>query len=65
MPMGLVNAPEVFIQMINSFFMNMLDKRVVVILENILIYSNTVKKHFKLLQKVFAHLHKHAFYCKL
>ena len=45
--------------------MNMLDKGVVVFLDNGLIYSTTVDEHFELLEKVFAHLHKHAFYCKL
>ena len=41
----------------------MLDKRVVVFLDDILIYSTTVEEHFELLEKVFACLH--AFYCKL
>ena len=45
--------------------MDMLDKRVVVFLDNILIYSTIAKEHFKLLEKVFACLLKNEFYCKL
>ena len=43
----------------------MLDKGVVVFLDNILRYSTMVKEHFKLPEKVFVCLHKHAFYYKL
>ena len=45
--------------------MDMLDKGVVVFLDGILIYSKMVEEHFKLLEKVFARLCKHVFYCKL
>ena len=45
--------------------MNMWDKRVVVFLNDVLIYSTTVEEHFKLLEKVFTHLQKYEFYCKL
>ena len=54
MPMGLTNAPATFIRTMNNLFMDMLDKRVVVLLDNILIYSATVEEHFELLEKVFA-----------
>ena len=43
----------------------MLDKGVVVFLDDILIYSTMVEGHFELLEKVFACLCKHEFYCKL
>ena len=39
----------------------MLDKGVVVFLDDVLIYSTIVEKHFKLLEKVFAHLYKYIF----
>ena len=45
--------------------MDMLDKGVVVFLDNILIYSIKIEEHFELLEKVFACLHKYEFYCKL
>ena len=65
MPMGLMNVPATFMQMMNNLFVDMLDKGVVVFLDDILIYSKIVEEHFELLEKVFARLHKHAFYCKL
>ena len=64
MPMGLMNALAVFMQTMNNLFVGMLDKGVVVFLDDILIYSTTVKEHFKLFQKLFTYLHKHAFNCK-
>ena len=48
----------------NSLFMDMLDKEVVVFLNDVLIYCTMVEEHFKL-EKVFAHLYKYEFYCKL
>ena len=45
--------------------MDLLDNRVLVFLDHILIYSTMVKEHYKLLEKVFACLHKYEFYCKL
>ena len=52
-------------QTMNNLFVDLLDKRVVVFLDDILIYRNLVEDHFKLLKKVFKHLCKHVFYCKL
>ena len=65
MSMGLINMPATFMRMMNNFFMDMLDKGVVIFLDNILIYSTIADKHFELLEKVFAHLNKHEFYFKL
>ena len=65
MPMGLINAPAIFMRIMNNLFMDKLDKKVVVFLDDIRIYSITVEEHFKLLEKVFAHLYKYKFYCKL
>ena len=48
-----------------NLFVDMLDKGVVVFLDNILIYSTMVEEYFDLLEKVLAHLHKYKFYCKL
>ena len=41
--------------MMNSLFIDMLDKGVMVFLDDILIYSTTLEEHFKLLEKVFAY----------
>ena len=62
--MGLTNAPEAFMWIMNNLLGDMLDKGVV-FLYDVLIYSTIVKEHFKLLEKVFACLHMYEFYCKL
>ena len=43
MPMGLTNAPAIFMQIMNNLFVDMLDKGVVVFLDDILIYSTMVE----------------------
>ena len=63
--MGLTNAPAMFMQTMNNLFLDLLDNRFVVFLGSVLIYSTMVEEHFKLLEKVFACLHKSEFYCKL
>ena len=57
--MGLTNALAMFIQIINSLFMDIQDKGVVAFLDDVAIYSTTVEEHFKLLEKVFVCLYKH------
>ena len=63
--MGLTNAPAKFMQTMNNLFVDMLDKGVIVFLDDMLIYSTMVEEHFELLEKVFTCLHKYEFYCKL
>ena len=63
--MGLTNAPTTFMRMMNDLFMDMLDKGVIVFLDDMLIYSTMVEENFELLEKVFAYLCKYKFYCKL
>ena len=65
MPMGLVNTLVLFMQTRNNLFMDVLYKRVVVFLDNILIYNTMVEEHFKFLEKVFTYLCKYALFCKL
>ena len=57
--MGLMNVPVMFMQSINNLFIALLDKEVVVFLDDILVYSMTMEGHFKLLEKVFICLYKH------
>ena len=65
MPMGLMNEPATFMQAMNNLFLDMLDKGVVVFLDDILIYSIMAEEHFILLEKVFTCLYRYEFYCKL
>ena len=62
MPMGLMNTPATFIQMMNNLLMDLLDNGVLVFLDDMLLYSIIVEEHFKLLEKVFACLCKYKFY---
>ena len=64
-PMGLTNAPAIFIQTINNLFSNMLDFGMAVILDDILVYSHMIKEHFTLLEKILVCLCPYIFYCKL
>jgi hypothetical protein len=42
---GLANAPSYFMNLMNKVFMEELDRFVVVFIDNILIYSETVEEH--------------------
>ena len=63
--MGLKNAPATFMWMMNNLFKDMLDQGVVVFLDNMLLYNTTSGGYFKLLEKVFTHLLRYKFNCKL
>ena len=65
MSMGLTNVPAMFMQMMNNLFADMLDKGLIVFLDDMLIYSTMAEEYFELLEKVFACLRKYKFYCKL
>ena len=45
-PIGLKNAPEICIQTMNNLFVDLLDKLIVVFLDDKLIYSTTREEHF-------------------
>ena len=65
MPMGLTNAPAMFMRTMNSLFLDMLDSGVAVFLDNILMYLGMVDEHFTLLEQVLVCLYQYMFYCKL
>ncbi|WVZ97548.1 hypothetical protein U9M48_043074 [Paspalum notatum var. saurae] len=64
MSFGLTNAPAFFMYMMNSVFMNELDKFVVVFLDDILIYSKDEKEHEEHLRIVLTWLREHKLYAK-
>ena len=45
LPMGLTNAPAMFMWAINSLFTDLLDQGVIVFLDDVLVYSHTKDKH--------------------
>ena len=64
MPFGLTNAPATFCTLMNKIFHPFLDKFVVVYLDDIVIYSNTLEEHLDHLRKVFRLLRQNELYVK-
>ncbi|CAI7905707.1 unnamed protein product [Closterium sp. NIES-53] len=56
MPFGLTNAPSTFQLTMNGVFRDMLDKKFIIYLDDILVYSKTKEEHFKDLEEVFRRL---------
>ncbi|CAI7731546.1 unnamed protein product [Closterium sp. NIES-53] len=65
MPFGLCNAQVTFQAEMNHILWPLLEERVVVNLDDILIYSNNMKEHVEHLWKVFKILRENKFYVKL
>ncbi|GJP54452.1 hypothetical protein CLOM_g13540 [Closterium sp. NIES-68] len=59
MPFGLTNAPSTFQITMNGVFRDLLDKCVIIYLDDILIYSKTREQHLKDLDAVFQRLQQH------
>ena len=62
MPEGLTNAPAAFQHFMNDIFVDLLDLRVIVYLDDILIYSETLEEHCKLMKEVLQCLWKNRLY---
>ena len=58
-PFGLVNAPATFKTMMNKVLRAFLDHGVVVYLDDIILYSENMDDHIKLVQKVLDQLEQH------
>jgi hypothetical protein len=65
MSFGLTNAPTFFMNLMNSVFMDYLDKFVVVFIDDILIYSQSEAEHADHLRMVLQRLREHQLYAKL
>jgi hypothetical protein len=64
MSFGLTNAPAYFMYLMNSVFMQELDKFVVVFIDDILIYSKNPEDHVKHLHVILQQLRNHHLYTK-
>jgi hypothetical protein len=64
MSFGLTNALATFMRLMNSVFMEYLDKFVVVYIDDILIYSKTEEEHAEHLWLVLTKLREHRLYAK-
>jgi hypothetical protein len=65
MSFGLTNAPAYFMYLMNSVFMDYLDKFVVVFIDDILVYSQNEQEHEEHLRKVLQRLRDCQLYAKL
>ncbi|WVZ89331.1 hypothetical protein U9M48_035752, partial [Paspalum notatum var. saurae] len=64
MSFGLTNAPAFFMYMMNSVFMNELDKFVFVFIDDILVYSKSEEEHEEHLRTVLTRLREYQLYAK-
>lgn len=62
--MGLCNAPGTFMQLMNETFADMLNKFVLVFLDDIIIFSSSLEEHEKHLRAVLDRLRKEKLYAK-
>ncbi|KAL0192337.1 hypothetical protein M9458_010633, partial [Cirrhinus mrigala] len=65
MPFGLVNSPSVFQAFINDVFRDMLNRWVIIYIDNILIYSDSLHDHVNHVRSVLQRLMQHQLYAKL
>jgi len=64
MPFGLTNAPATFQNFMNDILRNLVDRFLVVYLDDILIYSENEEEHKKHVQEVLTRLRKHELHAK-
>lgn len=65
MPFGLINAPIVFMALMNRVFAPYLDQLIVVFIDDILIYSKSIEEHADHLRTSLRLLRIHQLYAKL
>jgi hypothetical protein len=59
MPFGLMNAPAVFQEFMNAIFRDVIDERVIIYIDDILIFSNNKEEHTSHVREVLSQLRKH------
>ncbi|SPC61966.1 uncharacterized protein UHOD_12133 [Ustilago sp. UG-2017b] len=64
MPFGLTNAPASFQHLMNDTFKDMLDRSLIIYLDDLLIYSSTLKQHQGHVSAVLARLRQVGLYAK-
>ncbi len=64
MPFSLANSPSVFQSFMNDIFLDMLDRWVIVHIDDILIYSNTREEHIHHVRSVLKRLMQYQLYAK-
>ncbi|KAJ8507721.1 hypothetical protein ONZ45_g9939 [Pleurotus djamor] len=64
MPFGLTNAPAAFQRFMNDIFGDLIDKCVIVYLDDILIYSDSLEEHKKTVKEVLRRLRANKLYAK-
>ena len=62
MPFGLTSAPSTFQRAMHALFHDLLDQGVVVYLDDVLVYAETLEEHNALLEKVLQRLRQHKYY---
>ncbi|KAL0162053.1 hypothetical protein M9458_041449, partial [Cirrhinus mrigala] len=64
MPFGLVNSPSYFQAFVNDVFRDMLNRWVIVYMDDILVYSNSYAEHVQHVRSVLQRLVQHKLYAK-
>ena len=64
MPFGLTNAPTVFMDLMNLVCRPMLDRSVIVVIDDILVYSKTREQHEEHLRELLEVLQRERLYVK-
>ncbi len=64
MPFGLTNAPATFCTFMNDIFQKWFDDFVVIYIDDILVYNNSMEEHVEHLRKVFQSLRQIKLYAK-
>jgi hypothetical protein len=65
LPMGLCNSPGVFMQLMNDIFREFLGQSVLVFLDDIIVYSNSIEEHEQHVRAALQRLREHRLFAKL